>query len=376
MIMNYIFLLFVLALFSCSSPKIEPAIFCFPAGKIELSNYKPNFDTFILQTDTVGFSYDGWISVCNDRIVSVDKYLVNIHAYSLNGTYQECVLRRGRSLSECPAQRLNGFGIDDNNRLILADDVQYFVYDTTHRLETRIHFQFNRHSKPNLDGNNLDKYRWTDKRNCIRLKDSALYTIAKWGGHSSVKEQNLFYNMANNIMKFNLKNKKPELVFARYPKIYQDSKNLFPFSYTSFDIDKEGNFYVSFEADSLIYKYDNKLKQVATYGFSGCNMNLDYAEYRYVETVRDFMKKERKSKGYYEWIEYIDSHRLLLRLYRRGDKDKNDGLQFYNENTLIADVAIPKGYSYAGYSNNELYLYNIDIMNEQVKIIKTKLPSL
>ena len=367
----FVFLFFC----SCNSSDFTPAKFSPPTGKIELCNYIPKFDTIKLKHDSLLLSYDCWVCVRKDRLIILDKYTAYMHIYNLNGEYQKQKLGVGNSLKECPTRdRLTGFGINNKNEFVLVNDNIYYTYDERSHLDKVFltNSNFNKVPENQLVGDNVEIHKWTSKRNCIRLRDSLIYTTCILG-RVMPKER---FNIGNNIKQININTKKAELVFARYPSIYHTDRELWSFAFASFDIDKNGSFYVCFELDSLLYKYDKDLNQVATYGFAGKNMNLDYKEYKETEEVKsvhDFMDKERNSKGYYNWIEHIDEKNILLRFYKRGDCDMNDGMQLYRNNILIADVDIPKGYRYAGYAFNEIYLYKIDILDENIYIIKTEL---
>ena len=44
----------------------------------------------------------------------------------------------------------------------------------------------------------------------------------------------------------------------------------------NYDIDLNGNFYVTYEADSLIRQYDNDYNELKCFGYAGIDMDLNY----------------------------------------------------------------------------------------------------
>jgi len=145
-------------------------------------------------------------------------------------------------------------------------------------------------------------------------------------------------------------------------------------SYFSYDIDTDGNFYVSFEPDSLIYKFDHHFKPLKTFGIAGDEMNTKYTETKSIEQFKKLFHSERKTHGYYTWIEYVDETDLLFRAYQKGVHAATDGLQIYQDGVLIADVNVPKGMYIEGYI--EPWYYSnaiIDEMDETMKVYRFKI---
>lgn len=192
--------------------------------------------------------------------------------------------------------------------------------------------------------------------NCTSCKtkvESALFPVPT----NQVTDINYLENLSdyldkcNHISEVNLLSGKDGNMFATgYPPMYKESPyNYVIFSAINFDIDKDGVFYVSYEADSLIYKYNSGYQPLGSFGYSGKNMDRDYVKIDDYKECRKQYKIERKEKGYYEWVEYIDETNLLFRSYKKGLNDSTDGLQIYRDMVLIADVSVPKNFKIAGY---------------------------
>ena len=177
-----------------------------------------------------------------------------------------------------------------------------------------------------------------------------------------------YYKNARIICKMNLKNGNIQDILGRLSPEYQKYHYIGQFSLPSFDISREGDFYVCFEADSLIYRYDKNYNIKEAYGIKGKNMNTSYKEISTINELKREHESQREVCGYYNFIEYIDDRGLLFRSYTKGNKETTDGLQIYKGDCLIADVDVPKNFKIIGYI--EPYFYSDLIFNEENEILK------
>lgn len=145
-----------------------------------------------------------------------------------------------------------------------------------------------------------------------------------------------------------------------YPESYEsDSDRKAVFSSVNFDIDRMGNFYLTYEADTLIYVYDKEFCMKQCFGFSGRDMDLNYVSTLTPQEVGQNYRKERNTKGFYNWMEYVDETNVLFRSYKKGKERSSDGLQIYQKGILIGDVDVPKGLKVMGFINPYYYSYII-----------------
>ena len=92
-------------------------------------------------------------------------------------------------------------------------------------------------------------------------------------------------------------------------------------------------------------------------------MDLNYKTITTLEESRKNWRNERLTKGYYNWLEYVDETGLLFRSYQKGEARSTDGLQIYKDGVLIGDVSVPKGLKVMGYIAP--YYYSYVIPNEE-----------
>lgn len=178
-----------------------------------------------------------------------------------------------------------------------------------------------------------------------------------------------YLKKGKHIFEINLDTKHAEKMHVNgYPPVYHEDRNLYGCGwFINFDIDNNGCFYVSFEADSVIYKYDNSFTPLYSFGYSGKNMNTKYVRVGSFGEMGEHYSQERMDKGFYDWVEYVDETGLLFRSYKKGSHDANDGLQIYSGTKLIADVDVPKNLRVVGYV--EPYYYSHVITDEEKEIM-------
>ena len=64
------------------------------------------------------------------------------------------------------------------------------------------------------------------------------------------------------------------------------------------------------------------------FGFSGKNMDLDYVTINTLSESRKNWRNERQTKGYYNWLEYVDETDLLFRSYQREKLNQLTGCKY------------------------------------------------
>lgn len=184
---------------------------------------------------------------------------------------------------------------------------------------------------------------------------------------------NEYIEGAHCIASINLLSEVMDSVYGNYPKTYE-AENTKQFTLVNYDVDKSGNFYVCFEADSLIYTYDNAFNPLVAFGYDGKEMDKGYATLHSLKNFRMRYMEEREKHSYYTWVEYIDERDLLFRSYRKTQDSPADGLQIYHKRVLVGDISVPKGFKVMGYSAPYFYAsVPIDEDNEKITFYKFKL---
>ena len=207
---------------------------------------------------------------------------------------------------------------------------------------------------------------------CRRSNDGEKVYLNIYSEHPDfnyLENTNNYLERCYHILELDINKEKTSKMYARgYPPVYSsNSKNYVIFSAINFDIDNENCFYVSYEADSLIYKYDSQYNPLYSFGYSGTDMNMNFKKINNYEDCRKYFRQERMDKGYYSWVEYIDETELLFRSYTKGNHNLHDGLQIYSGSLLLADLSVPKGLKVVGYVAP--YYYSQAIAEEEEELL-------
>ena len=173
-------------------------------------------------------------------------------------------------------------------------------------------------------------------------------TVHDLWGYNYLEDTGIYLDKAANIREIDLgKHGFGRLLAFGYPESYYDkplTKTLF--AQLNFDIADNGDFYVSFEADSLMYRYDLDYNQLVCFGFAGRDMDLNYLRWDSYDQPWKERLAERMSRGFYNAVEYVDETGLLFRSYRKGGGSVTDGLQVYRDGVLVGDVDVPLGFGW------------------------------
>lgn len=350
----------------------EPAKFISPMSERNIVHTSLMLDT--LQLDSTFFSLFSELYVTDNKLIVVDRMNCYVYFYDADGKYISQKLGIGHSNKEIPSSEITGFVRDNKAQHYIFSDIEGYVFDSAF-IRKGIFMTpavFNEMSGSQLKGNDPLLYYWSQRNNVVKEYNNKIFRTVVLKEVDAFKDKDKYYNEGRSIICIEPSTGKPDFVFVRFPNIFKEN-NFQQFDYCSFDIDDDGSFYVSFEADSLIYEYDRHRNQVKTYGYSGRNMLTDYKYLGNSDNFHRDIAEERATKGFYQRVEYIDECNILLRLYKRGVIDEYfDGMQIYNKNMLIADIDIPKGYSLSGYIKPYIYMYKIDEVNEVMDIVRLK----
>lgn len=303
-----------------------------------------------LPLDSVYCSGEGFTGVVkNDRIYYLDRYFTWLYAFDRDGHLIERTMGIGRGPKESVIKHSMSCAFTDSGEIALSGtslDFEWFSGEG--KLLNRFLLPSNRRSS------NPEEYcTYTTPDEVVsRLYDGKLYTAMSSDNpeFAYIMDADKYIRNARHVSEVDLERRVPTGMYVTgYPSIYHDD----PYRYTSFesvdfDMDNQGNVYVGFPVDSLIYVFDRHWKPKFSFGRPGTGIDADY---EYVRSVNDVEKYRRNlaTKGRYSWIEYIDATKVCCRSYKKGSHSEYDGLQIYREGQLVADVNVPKDMKVVGY---------------------------
>ena len=380
----YLIALFVLSFFSCNEDEVIDEFYS--AKQITEKNFIYNsieYETLVL--DSVSTSYQGFFHVNNDKLNFLDSRFGWLFIFDTYGNLVDKKFGRGGGPTEISAAEIAYYAIKPNNGYFITGvswDNYNFSEDYYLKNKSIMDWgsDFSKITDLQKEVNPLDPKMYNldyDKR-AIATDSYVLFPLNSQYQNFNLSYEN-YFTEGKIFAKMDIETGKINQLIGRRSPFYEKNKNLGLFSSVMIDI--YGNdFCFSFETDPTIYVLDKSLKNVKkSFGVSGRNMKMDYPNINETVNRQDLISigklwnEGRSSKGYYTSIKYVPERQLLFRTYHKGGKD-TDGLQIYNDNIIIADVDVPKGFNVFGYI--EPYFYSksvIDDNDEQLFLYRFKL---
>lgn len=349
--------------------------FTLPAdSKANLKITEIEADSIPLESVTTSFVIE---SDLQDSTISIiDKLFCTLYRFNLNGSLKEKKLGQGHAKNETAIGRIATHAFMGSGNLFLFDfNGGHHIYDKNILMKDYFKVVYEFSGDGSLDKDKLydTPSEYTQLYNdivCRSYKNNVYFNVHMaypMCNYVTNTQQHLKRNA--NILEMRLDEQQfGRLLAIGYPESYQkNSLNKAILSSVNFDISQEGEFYVTYEADTLIYEYDSNYRQQKCFGYAGRDMSLNYITINTTEDSRKYWRSERLSKGYYNWLEYVDETGLLFRSYQKGSGQATDGLQIYKDGVLIGDVDVPKGLKAMGYSDP--YYYSRVITDEELEIM-------
>jgi hypothetical protein len=323
-------------------------------------------DTIILNDEGVESSLEGFTGITKEGLIYfIDKRFCWYYTFDTTGACVSREFGQGSGSNETTIGKIAiCCTLPDDKLFLLGYQLDHYIYDRNFNLK-----QFFVLTPDESEDMTLTSKIYTHTYNnlvCHSYGENIYFNMYSEHPEFNYLEHTKDYlDKCRHISEVNVATGKDGNMYVEgYPDIYKDDPNKYViFLGINFDIDNRGNFYISYEADSVIYKCNSNFEPVVAFGFAGNSMDLNYVPIHDYKTCRKYYRKEREEKGYYKWIEYIDETGLLFRSYQKGINCAHDGLQIYSGNTLVADLEVPKNFRIAGY--HEPYYYSYAIANEE-----------
>lgn len=331
---------------------------------------KIELDTLLL--DSIETSFEIESSINDNKIYLVDKYMNYLYEYNTEGNLIKRYLGNGRARNETTIGRISSHTFLDDGIFFLNPNADYYFYDNDFIFKDMFNISY-QNPEWNLHNIYEDPLAYTQRYNdivCRQYEGNVYFNV-----HLAHEQVNIISSTKEhlrknaNILEINSKTHDfGRLLAVGYPKsYYEDTYNKAIMSSVNFDIDKKGTFYVTYEADSLIYVYDKDFTMLKCYGFAGRDMDLDYTLTTTPKEVGKNYRNEKNTKGYYNWLEYVDETGMLFRSYKKGVSALSDGLQIFKNGIMIGDVDVPKGTRVMGYIAP--YYYSYIIPNDKLETL-------
>ena len=245
--MNKAFLILYIPLFLLTSGCNEPSV-KFP----DVRNEKPNIkvDTLMLSAilcEPIDASYVGSLYWANDSLLFLDTKFCALFIFDNNGKFIGQHLSQGPGPDELPTKNLTGYcHLRNGKHYLIGPSNDAYVFGTDFHKEN---FHLITRGNPVSENRYDDSFFYTLSypKLIIRDYEDKIY-MNVYCEHPDLH----MFNSYSKYVSTGLMDK----VFGNYTPPYK-KENTKQFTFVNYDIDRLGNFYISLEADSLIYCYDN-----------------------------------------------------------------------------------------------------------------------
>ena len=328
-----------------------------------------------VQCSPVDASYVGTLHWVNDYLYYIDEKFCALFVFDSEGNFVDRHLTQGSGPNELATKNIVGYcHLNGNRHFFIGPSNDCYIFNS--------HFQKDNFYVIARGWTQKDKsydspyyYTLSYLKLIMRSYGDNIYTNV-YCEHPNLHmfiSYSEYISQAHFLATINSKNGLMENVFGNYTPPYKKD-NTKQFTLVNYDIDQYGNFYISLEADSLIYKYDNSFHPLTAFGYKGKAMTNNYMR---LNSIKDFRREsliQRETRSHYTWLEYIDERELLFRSYQKDETCSTDGLQIYERAKLIGDLDVPKGFRVIGYSEpNFIASVPIDEDGEIIVFYKFKL---
>ncbi|MEG0518830.1 MAG: hypothetical protein RR555_08185 [Bacteroidales bacterium] len=326
---------------------------------------------------TIQTSLTGNVGLRNNGIYFMDYLFSTYYQFDTLGNFQEQALGHGRGPKETTLGLIVGHVFTEDDQLVLigpTDDIH--IHDSNFSRLPGYRVQ----RKPYQEGQKMEydqfeTYSFGYPLIC-RTHGKSVYTnnSAEFESFNYFETPDIFVEQFRCLTEQCIFEKRTGRLLGKgMPEMFKGTSDKnYIFSTVLYDIDKFGCFYVTFMADPHIYKFDEDFNLISSFGLEGNQMDKEYLSIKDPKQVRVEGIAQYSTKGYYTYLEYIEELGYLLRSYQRGGDALFDGLQIYQNDVLIGDVDVPKGFKPMGYMKPYIYSHVISD-KEKLSLYKIKI---
>ncbi len=341
-----------------------------------------SFDT--IRIDASSTSLEGQWLMNGNKLVFLDKFLVGVKEFDLDGNFLGRYINKGNG----PNEVLSPFFVsayDESDNLVTMDggwaiqvfDPSYKSLNKPYRLLSDIEYKGrdwqNLLTKPDPEEVQMYEYNFYSKRiksSKNKLIIPVITEHIRYNGYETGSNARDFWAESYIYMTVDMNKWTTGKVFGHYPPVYQ-TKNIPVFSDHSFDIYQD-KIYASFAADSLIYVRDMTGKLLYSIGYASDSIKGDYPQTKTFDEHELLKTKHLATYGHYGKLSIIGEY--IFREYKNDGKSGQYGIQIYRNDEMIGDVALDAPVEIIGKYGDYFYgVLPVNIDNEQFNLVKFQL---
>lgn len=383
-----VYVIFVLMIFLISCSNRTESV-CEVISERNIKLHAIDYD--IIRVDLKNTSLMGQFQVFNNKIVFFDHEFATANVLDKNFSIEKQYLGYGKGPNEISGiHRVSNFV--DSSFVVVNSNWMIYLIDKNWNIKHSSIFTQNPDEKPTKQAiyfphsDMLQAYEYESNCKSIKMidKQTLLLPITTYGivnefGNYGLADK--YYKNYFALGKVDINTGNLDSVFLNRPSVYLQDGNKYLANFNFFDFDVyDEHYWVSWEIDSIIYQYNYKNNTMNAFGCSGIDMRTDYAPYKSFEEHEMNFFTDREKYGFYTGIFYDRKTDMVFRTYYKG-KNRGNGMQLYENNILIADIAVPQEFNVLGRIGNYIfasglideynsiaYLYRFSIMDSYDKL--------
>lgn len=324
-----------------------------------------------LRIDSLATSFNGLTAVGQRGVYFLDELFCWLYRLDAAGKPQTRLLGQGRSNREVPVKRIDGYAVlPDEKHCLVGGTHDIYLFDSAGYRLRFLNLKPAEKKQGELPAwERFDVYSLCYDNLIVRFNGNRMFLNVMAADEIFNLSTPDYSRRAHILMEVDALTGEAKTYLGHYsPAI----GTMTAFWGVHYNITPQGDFFVGYEADSLIYVYDESFRALRSFGRAGREMRTAYRTLEPGPQYKRAAREERREKGFYTSLRRIDDR--LLRTYCRGGDAPTDGLQIYDGTTLIADVDVPRGMKIAEYI--EPYYYSqivTDDENETLTLYRFKL---
>jgi hypothetical protein len=321
-----------------------------------------------INISNISTSFSGVFEIFDNKINFVDQRFGWVYQFNPNGKLINRYLGQGEGPNEINTSYIDGYvKLGNGNHTFLGSTFDLHIHSGSDFERIRSYtFSWDGEQDVNKvrsssspDVNQFALYTLDYQNLIIREDQNSNIYLPIYGEtrYFNGVNSDFYYDEGHILARLNLESGKIDKVLGKRSNRYLENRYLPHHAFFSYDIDQNNYFYISHEIDSLIYKYNKEFELVSVFGAKGVNMNTDYIPMKEFDpkVFKDLYFNQRPKLGWYSYLEFVDELGLLFRSYKKGEHSLKDGLQIFDDETLIADVEVPKSFRVKGYIKPYIY---------------------
>lgn len=313
-----------------------------------------------------GVGFSGYTT--SDKIYFFDSYFGYLFSFNLDGSFYERQYGVGNGPGEVFIENPFGFYLDeDGGIMLLGNGLDVELHSSEGKSD---YFMIN--YRPEDKGASMSYSTYTHSimpDAHMRKGREVLYALFCENPIFNMLEcPRKYLKEAYHIAVIDTKTHEGRLIVKGFPEVYsEDPYKMFSFSYVRYDyVPERDQIILGFEATPELYVCDATGHPLRVFGTPGRDMDQEYLSVRNFDP--DEVKKyrqNRNTKGYYGTI--LADGKRVFRSYKKGGDSPVDGLQIYEDELMIADLDVPKGFSVIGVCGNTV-ISNIQFDEETERL--------